>query len=375
MKIKSISFIDNQGKPDVWELTDFNVSDMNLIVAKNGTGKSRSLSIISHLANLIAGRVKVGSGQTYEYNVEFESSEHVTYELKVVNGTIKNERLVVAGDVKISKLLDGKTEIYFDAIKQSLQSNFEPYVVAASQRDSLQKPYLETLYEWASNTTHLRFGTPLGQHVFTAYTDDFEKEFDYKNIESISAYFRMSEVKGNQEQFNKLIISDLNEIGYDVSDVGYCEAGLATPDNKVLHKIYVKENDLNTKTYQEQMSQGMFRAVSILVHINYIYLNDISTCLLIDDIGEGLDFKRSAALINLLCKKIPNSKNQLLMTSNDRFVMNGVALKYWSILTRQGHKCSMINIHNSPEIFEDFEFTGLNNFDFFSTEFYKGENS
>jgi hypothetical protein len=28
------------------------------------------------------------------------------------------------------------------------------------------------------------------------------------------------------------------------------------------------------------------------------------------------------------------------------------------------------NTHNSKEIFDDFKFTGLNNFDFFATQFY-----
>lgn len=49
--------------------------------------------------------------------------------------------------------------------------------------------------------------------------------------------------------------------------------------------------------------------------------------------------------------------------------MDVVDLKYWNILQRKGDKVTAINIYNSPELFEDFEFTGLNNFDLFSSDF------
>jgi len=59
-----------------------------------------------------------------------------------------------------------------------------------------------------------------------------------------------------------------------------------------------------------------------------------------------------------------------VMTTNDRFIMNGVPLEYWSVIERKPGLAKLHNIHNSSQVFEDFKFTGLNNFDFFSTEFY-----
>jgi hypothetical protein len=50
--------------------------------------------------------------------------------------------------------------------------------------------------------------------------------------------------------------------------------------------------------------------------------------------------------------------------------MNGVPLEYWSVIERQAGLAKLHNIHNSKEIFDDFKFTGLNNFDFFATQFY-----
>ena len=45
------------------------------------------------------------------------------------------------------------------------------------------------------------------------------------------------------------------------------------------------------------------------------------------------------------------------MSTNDRFVMNAVDLKYWQIIERNGCNVKYFNIRNSPQIFEDFRFT------------------
>ncbi len=113
----------------------------------------------------------------------------------------------------------------------------------------------------------------------------------------------------------------------------------------------------------------MFRALSIIIQINYVVLADTPSCILIDDIGEGLDFDRSCCLIDVLISKAENSSVQLLMATNDRFVMNQVPLEYWSILDRQANHVTIRNYLNSKEIFDNFKFTGLNNFDFLAFDY------
>lgn len=120
------------------------------------------------------------------------------------------------------------------------------------------------------------------------------------------------------------------------------------------------------------MSQGMFRALSILIQVNYARLADRSYCILIDDIGEGLDFDRSARLIELLRDKATASSFQLIMATNDRFVMDHVPLEEWTVLQRQGSHVRVLNNANSRDLFEDFKFTGLSNFSFLETDFARG---
>ena len=90
-----------------------------------------------------------------------------------------------------------------------------------------------------------------------------------------------------------------------------------------------------------------------------------------DDFGEGLDFERSRTLIDLLRSKAHNSEAsiQLIMTTNDRFVMNNIPLEEWTVLQRVGHQVRVRNYGNSKQIFDEFKYTGLNNFDFFATDF------
>jgi hypothetical protein len=64
---------------------------------------------------------------------------------------------------------------------------------------------------------------------------------------------------------------------------------------------------------------------------------------------------------------------QLIMSTNDRFVMNNVPLKYWQVIQRNGGECTVFNKRNSKEKFDDFEYTGLNNFDFLATDFINSE--
>jgi hypothetical protein len=91
---------------------------------------------------------------------------------------------------------------------------------------------------------------------------------------------------------------------------------------------------------------------------------------LIDDIGEGLDYNRSTALVKLLVDKAKETPFQLIMATNDRFVMNNVPLEYWSVIQRIGNISRIYDYRNSPDLFKEFELTGMNNFDFFSSKYY-----
>lgn len=89
--------------------------------------------------------------------------------------------------------------------------------------------------------------------------------------------------------------------------------------------------------------------------------------LTVDDVGAGLDYVNAGkAARELIAKAKADGIRLVIMATCSRDVMNTVPLMYWSIL-EDGR---VINATTHPRAFEDFEFTGLCNFDFFSTRFW-----
>lgn len=113
----------------------------------------------------------------------------------------------------------------------------------------------------------------------------------------------------------------------------------------------------------------MCRAISLLIQMEYLSVQNKPSLWLIDDLGEGLDYDRTVKLGKLLFDFCRERGIQLLASSNDTFLMDIVDLQYWNILERKGEKVIPLNITNNPNLFEDFKFTGLSNFDFFSSDY------
>ena len=115
----------------------------------------------------------------------------------------------------------------------------------------------------------------------------------------------------------------------------------------------------------------MVRAIGLLTIFHYSKFQKNRDTLLIDDIGEGLDFDRSKKIIEILMEEAEKGFMQLIMTSNDRFVMNTMPIQWWSVIQREGNKINIYNNQNSRDAFEEFEEWGFNNFDFLSKKLYK----
>ena len=99
--------------------------------------------------------------------------------------------------------------------------------------------------------------------------------------------------------------------------------------------MYTSEAGLEKQVTQRDMSQGMFRAFSVIVQLNYYILCGNKGFVIIDDIGEGLDFSRAKLLVQLLIRKARKAKIQLIMSTNDQFIMNAVDIENWAVIMRK----------------------------------------
>ncbi len=375
MRLQEFEYREYVGQPEEWRISGLKLGSVNLIVGENATGKTRTLNTIHSMAKMLL-RKQVFPEPHWITSFE-DNGIKLEYDVKIDEGTVHHEKLVVDGTKTLHRDKDGTGTIRADEegkhIKFKVPTS-EPAVL--TKRDLVQHPFLEPLYTWADSVLYYPFSSPMGKDYLGVFLESGEAKVDPSNFQAVIGIFRDG-VKKFPKQFESDVMADMKRIGYDLTEVAVglvpgLPSGLPIPGPA--QALYARERDLKGKTWQTKMSQGMFRALSLIIQTVYAELTSDSGCVIIDDIGEGLDYDRSTKLIRVLMDRAEKSKVQLIMATNDRFVMNAVPLEAWSCLRRTPGGCEVLNHQNSKDLFDEFRLTGLNNFDFLATKFLSTEN-
>ena len=372
MQLKFIEYVEFPKTDREWRLEGTALSQINLVVGKNATGKTRMLNLIASLAKLITGEIKeifqAGSyvakfqkdGTSWEYLLEYDNAV-VTREELLLDGTDMLHR----GEGSIGRIvaedIENKPRIRFQADARQ--------VAVLSKRDAVQHGFLEPLHDWALSVRHFRFGGDMGNLAVAVKGPEIEIN-DRDTSQLVPILHKALKKYG--ETFKESVKADMAAIGYPLDDLQ-----IRRPPNTIVHSLVpaelvgvaAKETELKSATDQNFMSSGMFRALSLLIQTTYFSLENSGGCFLIDDIGDGLDFERACGLIDLLRDKAQKSSIQLIMSTNNRFIMNRIPLEHWCVLHRKGSLVQGWNDSNSHDAFERFKITGLNNFDMLATGF------
>ncbi len=379
MSLVKLSYIEFEDTARHWEIDQATFSDINLIVGKNSSGKSRLMSVFATLARLLSGQQQPLPYEPSKFVIELElNNQAFVYQLEIKNGSVIAEQLTIDKEIKLSRCENGSGTIRYEKEEKDLEFQLPLTVLAAVNRlDTIQHPFLMVLHQWAKSVALYHFGTDFGKSQVMSIT---EAEVFFRNPahpvfddpNNLVAVYT-SAFKDIGEAFNKAIIADMNALGYSLTDVG--SENIQTIINFPVAALvmFTVEKDLGFKNAQMQMSQGMFRALALVVHLNICAFSRKKQVILVDDIGEGLDYERAKDIINLLIHKAKTFDLQLIITSNDRFVMNEVPLEYWSVLKRKGGIVKLFNAQNSAQQFNDFKYLGLNNFDFFASDLFEAE--
>lgn len=372
MKLNSIKYSEFLGRPQEWILENLSIGSKTLLVGKNATGKTRTLAVIQALAGILSGSQKASISAICECNFEHDGTNY-RYEFECEDKEVKLERLSIDGQVKLNRYEGGVGEIFAEQLSQelkiekSLKFQTPPSDFAvSSRRDAVQHGFLEPLHAWGESVRCYHFGLGLGKTNFAIFQPNAPK-VNEKDENAAIALFKAG-FEEFKETFVESIKSDMAKVGYKISQVFVGPQFIfqyvpQVPSATV--GLSVREEGLEGITDQTMMSAGMYGVLALLIHVNYLALKKNVTCILIDDIGEGLDYERSCQLIQLLRYKAEHSRLQIVMSTNDPFVMDEVPLEEWAVLQRSGSKVRVRNIDNSRQAFEDFKFTGLSNFSFF----------
>jgi AAA15 family ATPase/GTPase len=382
MKLHSIEYTEFKEQTYAWILDDLSLININLIVGKNATGKSRLLRVINGLARLIEGQIAPINISSGHYKATFKDnksekkspSPDIIYSLDIHDSKVIQENLYVGDIYKLKRGRDGRGQLYFEKNNTYIDVQIpETMLASATRRDSQQHNFFEVLHLWAKSVRLFEFNNTQNNEATT-----FEGKITMESIENGPLQNNLHLIiKLGKEHFRRdftnAIIRDMKKIGYNITDFGLTPlTGLATniKFSNALETLYIIEHGIDKKLLQNEISDGMLRAFATLVNLSFISLQKKFGCILIDDIGEGLDFDRATKLISVIIEQAENGFIQLIMTTNDRFIMNNVSLDYWTIMQRDEGKIKVLSKRNSPEIFSEFEAYGFNNFDLFAKGFF-----
>jgi predicted ATP-dependent endonuclease of OLD family len=358
VRLKKISYEQYLGDSvhNHWKIDGVFFGKKNLIVGENSSGKSRLLNVIHNLAGSISQRdQKIYDGN---WNLIFETNRgDFEYSLHVDKGEVLSESIDLDGK---SLLERNKMTSKIFSRKMNDYVEISPPVSKLTlhvRRDEKEYDFLEDLIKWSMSVKKINFiHAPTNIEVNENKPDDFNS---LGIAPTILSALNDTDVKN--------VIKNLNKIGYKI------EALEVKPENisgvPTIKLINTKEVDLLHPVVQLELSSGMFRAMATFILLQYFLKKTDDLLILIDDIGEGLDYHRSLSFAKLLfsiVKKIPSI--QIIATTNDQFMMDSVAIEDWNILKRKKTTVTAMNYINSKKVFDAFRMTGLSNFDLLVSE-------
>ena len=368
MRIKAIKYTRYSDTNKEWKIVGKDNKDnedyvylglTNLLVSKNGGGKSRTLDVIRELSEFISDRKEIKnstySSQIFDFIFLNNEGKDCKYLLEIKERKVYEERLMIDGVV----VLDAKAKV-LPAQFSNIRISDETLIITKHQNEVYVN---KDLFIWGLvvKTFFANQWIDLNEHVTELEIKDFENlNVDKPSfVISIFSYALKEYGKSYVDQ----VLSYANRLNLNFTNI-------EVKKGKRGYRLYVEEDG---KYYVEQsrLSLRVFRALSILIVLVLVKRKNYPACLLIDDIGDGFDTNNAKSYIDLIVNICYNSSIQIFMTSTNRLILNNVHLKHWSIIERVDNKSIFYNIHNSAINFEDFKYTSLNNSDFYLTDFYK----
>lgn len=340
MILSEFTFKDASG----WCLNSISLNQLNLIAGLNAVGKTRTVMALGNLIQFVKGEENM-AGNEFSCSIQLVNGYKLFYSFSISDGKIVSEILQKDG-VPLIKRDSITTLVYGKEINPP-----EKKLVIQIHRDIIDYPEIEEVIQWAEHTSIFVFSNiTTSPHSLSPYAISNEPLLPFM-------YEKISQAQRG------VLLDYLSEMGYKIGKIEEFEKSNGV---KTL-RIYESGIDIPLSPFD--LSNGMFRVFCVLLYMIYSATLSDTRCLIVDDLGEGLDYIRSKRLSKIIFDYCEEHGIQLIATSNDNFLMNAVDLRHWIILLREDEHVTAISEKTHPDMFRRFRRMGLNNFDMFSTDF------
>lgn len=340
-----------------WSLNLSGLQSQNLLVGRNAVGKSKAIKAVAEVAEIILQTAKPELRSLSVDLVLQEGADVLSYSFALVEGIVSKEEFRTKENGESIHIItrSGNTA----RISEETVNAPSDKLVIHVRRDTVKYPIIEKLISWAQGVlafsfNEVDFGT---DNATYAWIKGAQLPL-YGIIDTIASADNMWEEK---------IIKRMCQVGYPIKSL----KRIAPEEFPELKVVLVQEEQVGQALYSQTISKGMYRTLYTVSLLEYMVCSNKPQMLLIDDLCEGLDYDRSVSVGKMVFDFCQDAGIQLIASSNDSFLMDVIELDKWHILSREGSNVAVINKSSNPELFDDFEFTGLNNFHLLSSDFIK----
>lgn len=346
MRLTSFSY-----KTSGWELTEMSPLDTtNLLVGKNASGKTRIIMALQNVTNFMQMKPAVFVDKEFKVKMTFDDVLNegwkMTYSFDITKDCVVSESLTVNGKSLIRRSAD-KAIFYKDSVNPPLDK-----LLVQIRRDKTAYPQVEALMEWVEGVISVSCSNINNFTLILGGTSLFVNPLPFSTL-----------VDALGKEGKKYVLENARALGYDILDIYTVKA------SGEMTFVMIRERYSKQVIADFQLSNGMIRVLYILCFLVYIRHNRKHSLLLIDDLGEGLDYNRATLLGNIVFDSCEKENLQLIASSNDSFMMDVVDIRKWQILRRKNSKLNVLNHINASELFNSFLLTGLSNFDLFASDY------
>ncbi|NEQ41646.1 MAG: AAA family ATPase [Okeania sp. SIO3I5] len=344
MKIQKLEFGDRARS---WYLEEIEFSPhLNLLVGVSGAGKTKIISSILYLKEIVNGKSFNGmywdvtfltkDNISYRWQGEFETVKGLRirrndsdeeYKLKIISEHIsKDKQIIIERDSE---------KIIFKGSQIPKLSPFQSIVELFNQEEDIS-PVKDEFNKIITNSDKsfenlLKIPT----HILEKYQNCSLNDLKESNI-SIFMKFCLA-YQFLPETFNK-IKDTFVELFHTVEDIKighqFINYGLSEPPIDSLlggSIVYIKERGVERWIKPNTISSGMLKT---LMYISEFYLSPEGSVILIDEFENSLGVNCLDSVTDLI---LENPRLQFIITSHHPYIINNIGNKYWKIVTRQGN--------------------------------------